>query len=180
MTFDFAFQKTVGVEGGYSNHPNDPGGETMFGITIKVARLYGYQGDMKALPLAVAKQIYRERYWDLIHLDRVDAISRIIANEAFDTAVNMGVSVPIPILQGWLNALNRQGADYPDLKADGLFGAASAAALIAFKAKRGVMAEKVLLLAMNADQAVAYRGIVERKPTSEDFLWGWLLNRVTA
>lgn len=180
MSFEFAFNRTVGVEGGYSNHPSDPGGETMFGITIKVARLYGYQGDMRAMPLAVAKQIYRTKYWDLIHLDQVDAVSQVIANECFDTAVSMGVGVPIPYLQGWLNALNRQAVDYPDIPEDGLFGAASAAALRAFLAKRGAMAEKVMLIALNADQAVRYRQIVKAKPTSEDFLWGWLLNRVAA
>ena len=41
MNFDEAFTKLLGHEGGYSNHPADKGGETMWGSTIAVARI-GY------------------------------------------------------------------------------------------------------------------------------------------
>lgn len=56
--FEKAFNHTVGVEGGYSDHPSDRGGKTMFGITEAVARSYGYSGDMRSMPISTAKDIY--------------------------------------------------------------------------------------------------------------------------
>lgn len=50
-------------EGGYVNDPNDLGGATNYGITEKVAREWGYQGDMRDLPRIVAYQIYEQRYY---------------------------------------------------------------------------------------------------------------------
>lgn len=179
MSFDQAFARTVGSEGGYSNNAADPGGETRFGITVAVARAHGYTGDMRALPLATAMAIYRTAYWDMIHLDLIDANSPAIAAEMFDTAVNMGVSVPVPFLQRALNAFNRQGHDYPDMPIDGLLGKVTAAALKTFLAKRGSEGEKALLLLLNAEQAVRYLEIIERRPSSEMFFMGWM-KRVAA
>jgi lysozyme family protein len=49
-------------EGGYSNNPNDSGGETMWGVTDRVARANGYAGPMKDMPREVAKNIYFASY----------------------------------------------------------------------------------------------------------------------
>ena len=57
--FDKAFQLTIGVEGGYSNDPRDPGGETKYGI----AKRYHPQEDIKNMTLARAKEIYLTEYW---------------------------------------------------------------------------------------------------------------------
>jgi len=88
MNFDQAFEKLIGHEGGHSNHPDDKGGETMFGITVAVARANGYYGDMKALPLSEAKRIYRASYWDAVKADQLPASCRF---DVFDAAVNSGV-----------------------------------------------------------------------------------------
>jgi lysozyme family protein len=71
MNFDDAFDALLGVEGGYSNSPSDPGGETMWGITRRVALREGYSGDMHLLPRETAKAIYRRRYWDAVMADRL-------------------------------------------------------------------------------------------------------------
>lgn len=63
-TFDDAFTALIGNEGGYSFNPADPGGETMWGVTARVARGNGYPGAMKARPLSAAKQIAKTAYWD--------------------------------------------------------------------------------------------------------------------
>jgi lysozyme family protein len=42
--FDREFEKLIDVEGGYTNNPDDSGGETMWGVTIAVARRNGYTG----------------------------------------------------------------------------------------------------------------------------------------
>jgi hypothetical protein len=57
--FDKAFEFTVGLEGGYSNDPNDPGGETKYGISKR----FNPEVDVKNLTLEQAKDIYRRKYW---------------------------------------------------------------------------------------------------------------------
>lgn len=180
MSFDLSFARTVGAEGGYANNKADPGGETMWGITKAVALAHGYFGAMQDMPISLAKAIYQSSYWDLIHLPLVDAVSPVIAAEIFDTAVNMGVAVPVPFLQRALNAFNRQGKDYPDMPVDGLVGVSTANALRRFLQLRGALGEKVMMAAMNAQQGVRYFEIAEKRPTSEDFEFGWWANRVAA
>ena len=58
MNFDTAFNKLLGIEGDYSDHPSDPGGKTRWGVTEAVAREVGYRGDMRDLPVDLAKRIY--------------------------------------------------------------------------------------------------------------------------
>lgn len=96
MTFDQAFDKLIGHEGGYSFHPDDPGGETMWGVTANVARANGYAGPMKQLPRDTAKEIYRDRYWSPV---RAEELPDAIRLDVFDGAVNSGVSQSIKWLQ---------------------------------------------------------------------------------
>lgn len=99
MDFTEAFTKLLGHEGGYSNHPRDPGGETMWGITAAVARAHGYTGQMRALPQAVARAIYRKDYWDAVQADKLPAAVRY---PLFDAAVNSGVKQASKWLQAAL------------------------------------------------------------------------------
>lgn len=89
MTFDEAFHELLGHEGGYSNHQADPGGETMWGVTISVARANGYKGPMRSMPVSVAKDIYRAQYWDAV---RADDLPPPVRYAVFDAAVNSGVT----------------------------------------------------------------------------------------
>ena len=56
---------------GYVNHPDDPGGETHYGITRKVALENGYAGPMRDIPYTRVLQIYRSRYWDELQGDEI-------------------------------------------------------------------------------------------------------------
>ena len=49
MSVDQMLETLLGKEGGYTDHPSDRGGPTNWGITEKVARAYGYTGDMREL-----------------------------------------------------------------------------------------------------------------------------------
>lgn len=178
MSFETSFQHVVMKEGGYSDHPSDTGGKTQFGITEAVARANGYAGDMRQLPLSTAKSIYKRQYWDLLQLDSIDALSPGIANELFDTAVNMGTGTAGTFLQRALSSMNRRGQDYPDLQADGVVGPMTVAALRTFLAKRGGHGVTVMLRALNAQQAMRYILLAESRPANEDFVFGWLLQRV--
>ena len=166
-------------EGGYVDHPADRGGPTRYGITREVARAHGYYGDMRLLPRDEAAAIYRRLYWLRPGFDRIAAASARIAAELFDTGVNMGPAVATTFLQRALTALNRNGADYPDLVPDGRAGAVTQAALQAFFDRRGRDGgERVLLRALEAIQGERYLRLAERRPANEAFLYGWLANRI--
>lgn len=96
MTFDEAFEKLIGHEGGYSNNPADPGGETMYGVTARVARSHGYMGPMKDLTLDRAKDIYRMSYWDSV---RASELPEAVRFDVFDASVNSGPGQAIRFLQ---------------------------------------------------------------------------------
>lgn len=84
MNFDTAFERLIGHEGGYVNHPSDPGGETNFGISKR-----SYPGeDIKGMTLARAKEIYRRDFWGPAGCDAVPPAIRF---DLFDMAVNAGV-----------------------------------------------------------------------------------------
>ena len=115
MDFNAAFTALIGNEGGYSNNPADPGGETMWGITARVARAWGYMGPMKDLPLDTAKRIAKDSYWTPVHADELPDVVRF---DVFDTAYNSGVHEAIVLLQRAMG-----------LAADGFFGPATTAAM---------------------------------------------------
>ena len=87
MNFDNAIEHVLKSEGLYSNHPDDSGKATMYGITEAVAREVGYRGDMRELPLDLAKRIYKDRYWDSV---KADQLPPGIRYAVFDAAVNSG------------------------------------------------------------------------------------------
>ena len=96
MNFDTAIKHVLQVEGDFSDHPADPGGATRSGITEAVARRAGYRGDMRELPLDLAKRIYREEYWNAVRADELPAGIRLVM---FDAAVNSGTGQAIRWLQ---------------------------------------------------------------------------------
>lgn len=103
MTFDEAFHELLGHEGSYSDHASDPGGKTMWGISERVAREQGYAGDMRELPVDVAKKIYRAQYWDRVQADQLPDPLRY---PTFDAAVNSGVTQAVKWLQRAVGAVD--------------------------------------------------------------------------
>ena len=96
MNFTTAFEKLLGHEGGYSDHKDDKGGATRYGITEAVAREVGYRGNMRELPLDLAQRIYKDRYWDAVQAEHLPADIRYAV---FDAAVNSGVAQAAKWLQ---------------------------------------------------------------------------------
>lgn len=86
-SFDDAFEALLGDEKGYVENPADPGGATMYGVTERVARAWGYRGDMRDLPLDIAKQIARAKYWTPHACEQFDPR---VAFMVFDAAYNGG------------------------------------------------------------------------------------------
>lgn len=94
--FDRAFEIVIASEGGYVDDPRDPGGKTRYGVTEAVARAAGYEGDMRALPIYLAKAIYRRDYWEPI---KGDSLPWPLCLYVFDAAVNQGVRPAAMMLQ---------------------------------------------------------------------------------
>lgn len=92
MTFDDAFEQLIGHEGGYVNHPSDPGGETKYGVS---KRSYP-DVDIRNLTLDGAKAIYRRDYWNKMGLDSLPAE---VVYSLFDCAVNSGINQACKLLQ---------------------------------------------------------------------------------
>lgn len=107
-SFDEAFSALMHNEGGYANNPADPGGETCFGITKRVARENGYTGDMRALPLEQAKTIARRVYWDRYLCDQ---LPDLIAFQLFDIVYNGGFAVKWLQLALGVNADGNMGPE---------------------------------------------------------------------
>lgn len=90
--FDKAFMIVVGLEGGYVNNANDPGGETKYGITKR-----SYPNlNIKDLTLEQAKEIYRRDFWDKVY---GSYLPYKVGLMLFDAAVNHGVRTAIRIIQ---------------------------------------------------------------------------------
>jgi lysozyme family protein len=171
--FDNAFENTNGVEGRYSNNPKDTGGETMFGITAKLARAHGYAGPMAEMPIVEARRIAKLEFWDRLNLDQVVLISYPIAEEMYDTRFNTGQC----FLQRCLNKFNREQKLYPDVVEDGGIGPKTLSCLAAYMT-RGKNAEAVMLRALNSLQGAYYFNITDTRETNEEFIYGWFANRV--
>lgn len=107
--FDTAFDRLLGHEGGYVNHPKDPGGETNWGISKR-----SYPNvDIKNLTREQAAQIYLRDFWQ--PLGEAPAAVKF---QAFDFAVNSGIQTAIRKLQAAIGVAD-----------DGHWGAISAAKL---------------------------------------------------
>lgn len=170
-TRDEIIRRTIAREGGYVNDPLDRGGETNYGITVAAARANGYNGLMARMSLHDAIEIYRRAYWDAVRGDDLLVESATVAEEVYDTAVNMGPARAGIFLQRALNVLT---SGVP-LRVDGLIGPATVAVLRGHLLTRS---EIPLVRALNCLQGAFYVELAERDPTQERFMYGWLNNRV--
>ena len=176
--FDELVEGLIGREGAYVNNPNDSGGETIWGVTRAVARENGYAGSMRDMTREQAKAIYRAKYWAKPGLYLVAPLSKRIAEELLDTGVNAGTGTAGILFQRALNVLNRRAKNYADVKVDGAIGSGTAGALKAFLKRNGAKAEVRMLKLLNGLQTAYYTELAERREKDEEFINGWLDNRV--
>ncbi len=95
-----SIRRLLASEGGYVNHPSDPGGPTNFGITLGDYRRYvkadATAADVRAMKIGEAKAIYRAKYWDAM---RSDDLLPGVDYCVFDYAVNSGTGRAPKVLQ---------------------------------------------------------------------------------
>lgn len=179
MTIDEMIEGILDREGGFVDHPSDPGGATMYGITQKVARANGYAGPMRSLPKSTAIDIYRREYIEKPGFLAIAEIDPLVAEELIDSGVNAGPQRARLWFQQALNALNRRQRDYPDIAEDGKIGPRSIAAFQALRRRRGeAKARQLMLKALNGLQFAHYFDLAKGGTKFEDFFPGWLDSRI--
>ncbi|TFZ55893.1 hypothetical protein E4V01_20460 [Methylorubrum sp. Q1] len=99
-SFERALALVLAHEGGYVDHPADPGGATNLGVTIGTLSDWlgrpASKAEVKALTRATVAPIYRKNYWDRV---RGDELPAGVDYCVFDFAVNSGVGRAIPAFQ---------------------------------------------------------------------------------
>lgn len=119
-TFEYAMRLLLRHEGGFVNHPKDPGGMTNLGVTKAVWEAHtgkpATEADMRALTPQAVQPVYKARYWDAV---RGDDLPHGLDYCLFDCAVNSGPGRAIKLLQYVLH-----------LKVDGIMGKNTMAAIM--------------------------------------------------
>lgn len=117
--FDLCLKLMLAHEGGYVDHPQDPGGMTNLGVTKRVWEEWtGHEVDekqMRALTSELVAPLYKRKYWDACRADElVSGVDYVV----FDVAVNSGSGRAIKFLQSCVG-----------VTVDGDFGPATMAAV---------------------------------------------------
>tara|TARA_R110002020_G_scaffold469193_1_gene693996 strand:- start:328 stop:798 length:471 start_codon:yes stop_codon:yes gene_type:complete len=150
MDFDDIIKDVLSKEGGYVNHPNDPGGETNYGI----AKRSHPDEDIKNLTKKRATEIYKKSYWNP---SKASSVPRSMRWTYFDMVVNMGQRRAVKILQ---EACNSKGLK---LVVDGLIGRKTIAA-----------SKKIDNSRLKVYRIIFYTDLIRRKPKLSDFIVGWI------
>ena len=119
----------------------------------------------------LVEQFYLTNFWNKIQGNLLP--TQLIADELFESSINLGVPAASEILQRTINLLNRNARFYPDILVDGIIGTQTLAAL-----NKSIAAneEKLLFNLLNFYQAKRYIEIMERDHSQEIFI-GWF-NRI--
>lgn len=175
--FRTAVDRVLEHEGGFVDHPKDPGGATNWGVSLRFLRglqdadgdgwLDGdldHDGDVDAddirqMTADQAREIYWRQWWHRYDYGRFDLP---VAVKLFDLAVNMGHGQAAKLLQRSVRAT--EGIVLAD---DGVIGPHTVQAVVGCPAA-------ALRIAMRSEAAGFYRGLVAAKRDRGVFLAGWL------
>lgn len=186
--FKLALKYVLRHEGTYVNDAHDPGGETYKGISRKYHpgwdgwKIIDGQREKENFPEILSAipdlrdlliRFYEESFWRSLDGDRLS--DQNLAEELFDTAVNLGPRRAVRFLQRGLNALNRSESLFCDIREDGLLGEKTRSSLRAYLSHDS---PDLLLTCLNILQGMHYLNRLKERPDQERFARGWLA-RVT-
>jgi lysozyme family protein len=153
--FDRAIEVVLAHEGEtYTNHPNDRGGSTKFGISQR----WNPGVNVRELTRAQAIEIYWERYWEG---RRYEQLPERVAIKVFDLAVNLGEQTAVSCLQRALRACGTR------VTVDGRLGPETCGAAVEAD-------EAALMASLRSEAAGEYRVRVARRADQAAFQGGWL------
>lgn len=178
--FDRAIEVVLQHEGGFVDHPSDPGGATNFGVSLRFLKAEVAAGrldldqfdfdddgdidedDIRGLSREDAIAAYRFRFWDPYGWDR---FHETIAIKSFDLAVNMGPRQAVKLLQRACKACGQDIAD------DGVLGPITARTIHRIEQDVGPFA---LRAALRSEAAGFYRVLIAGNSAFSAFKTGWL------
>ncbi len=177
--FDDAIAIVLRHEGGYTCNPNDAGGPTKYGISLrylieqdkKTPQFFNDNNfhfpkdltyiDIKKLSMDDAKKIYYKYFWLAGHFDRI--CFQPLAIKAFDLSLTMGVSQLIKLLQRAYNHIEL----YKQLVIDGVLGDKTAIAINLSPSQ--LLYDKFIIECINY-----YTNLANENPKDKTFLSGWI------
>ena len=166
MSFEKAMEIVFRHEGGYVNDPDDPGGETKYGIS---KRSYP-ELDITGLTKEEAKEIYKRDWWNKYKFCRLPGEVGI---KIMDLAINIGAKPAIKILQEAGNNVvpKDDPRDYlSNLEVDGIIGDLTIFRIYdVFHDYNRNLIDQIRLLAIKR-----YIDIIERNPIQIKYLKGWI------
>lgn len=158
-------------EGGYADHPSDPGGATNFGVSLRWLRRLGrdvgdvdHDGDIdaddvRALTWPMAERLFTTEFWDRYRYDR---LPDDVGAKVFDLAVNCGPAQAHRLLQRACRA-----GSLP-VDEDGVIGPKTLESVTAAQ-------PHVLVACLRCEAAGFYRSLVAARPDLNVFIRGWLV-----
>ncbi len=188
IRFDDVFRVVLGFEGGYSDDPNDLGGETNLGVTEGTLRSAQAKGwvpadvTVKTLTVEHARIIYKKGYWDPI---RGDLLPEPLDLILFDAAINHGPGGATKLLQEALNSILAGTS----LVVDGALGPKTFAALVKLLENDMRLAEqcpdlkprcllRYLCVDVLMNRTELFSWLAEHNTSQRKFLRGWIHQRV--
>jgi lysozyme family protein len=169
-SFNASIDLIFKAEGGFSNHKNDAGGATKFGITQLTLNVYNKFIQEEEVTLHVkdlqpfeARQIYEQMYWKPLKLDEIE--DQKLAHCIFDQAINQGAQIAVKRMQQVFNFNCRV---LQPLKIDGIIGPRT---ILAFNSAQNKT--KICLDFIKLSQHY-YIEIVKVKNDQMVFLTGWI------
>ena len=161
--FGQSLARVLKHEGGFVNHPADPGGATKYGVTIGTMQRLGFdltgdgrvtEADLRKLSRPEAEKIFVEHYF---HGPHVDALPQVLQPSVFDMYVNAGANA-VRILQRLLGDMGQVAA------VDGTIGPQTiAAAEAAYQAAPDFIADAYGIARRNYYYALAHARPASRK-----------------
>jgi len=168
--FKLALSRTAEFEGGFSDHANDRGGKTKYGITEAVWNNYWKKKNqvppsrIESITRQQADEIYFSEFWTAPKINLIAEIAPEIAVHLFDASVNHGQTTAVRLLQ---KACNFLGAS---LTVDGKIGAKTLAEVHRLAIKYDTALEN----SFRFQRAKYYEAIVSKDATQRVFLRGWM------
>jgi lysozyme family protein len=164
-SFDLAIPTVLRHEGGLVDNPNDPGGITNYGVSLRWLKSKGLAGDLnhdgdvnakdiKIMTQDEAKTFYHTYWWDAYKYGLIDA--QLVATKIFDSAVNMGAPRAHQFAQAIVGTVQ-----------DGNIGPKTLAEINAMPSLK-------FIVAYQERMAQFYRNLVATNPKRQEFLKGWL------
>lgn len=172
------FNKAIKVvllhEGGFVDNPNDPGGATIYGLTLNFIKLhpsdcdYNKDGivdinDLKSMTIQQATDLYQKYFWNWYNFDNIN--DNTIAIKIFDYSINMGQKHAIELLQQSMNSsLNENVVVDGDM---GPFTVATTNKIISLQAQQS------FLDCYSSNVWNFYQSLITHNPSLSVFANGW-------